>query len=216
MVLFEGVWFDPFREDIDLSNLSDKAMYNKFKSDLMEVLIRLEDESLKAMCPYFSLSSSPKPVEIKFPPLCYLPGFNRNFISLPFNISCFRGWNNCQDSLIEIGSSLAHESGHYLHCSINPEIYKMTKKKGVDEWYFVETVAELSALAFFDLTDRKLPKIMRNGEAHPLIQSIYEFYHEKGIEYCLNFLGVLTKLSPEKINLDLYKIKKRTREIESN
>ena len=210
MVLFEGVWFNPLEENFDFDNPSDVESYKKFKFDLRDVLTVLENEFLNVMYPYFNLSSRPENIEIQLHP-SLLPAFNfaEKNIRLPFNYYRFGG-NRCFDSLKKTSYECAHEIGHYLHCCVNSKICNGLKKN-THEWCLVETIAELSALTFFDLTERKFSEIIGHRQDNSLMRSIYEFYSEKGIDYSLMTIKRLANLDLEMITLDLYKIKKNAR-----
>jgi len=56
------------------------------------------------------------------------------------------------------------------------------------------TVAELSALAFFDISGRTLPIRFEQDRLSPQGSAVYGFYCERGKDYCLDLIQFLVTL----------------------
>ncbi len=189
MVLFEDVEFIPFGID-------------KFKNSLTNVLLEVENEFLQKMFPYFGyLLNPPQPIEIKL--YAGLPEFNipNKRIRIPFSPYNFTE-DRCLDSLRIATHSCAHESGHYLHYFTNKEFFKqkipnyteIKRKKDRDIYLLREVVAELGALAFFDISNREFSNEVISHRQHLFNNSVYDFYLEKGRDYCLKKIKNLATL----------------------
>ncbi len=156
---------------------------------------------------YFTLSTSPQPIDIEF--FLGLPSFNQGEmkIQLPYNANDFVP-DKCLNSLTHISHDCTHEIGHYLHSSVNREFcgikikpyYQIKSKRDRDIYLLRECVAELSALAFFDISGRPLSSEVISHKQHSLMNTLYDFYCEKGRDYCINMINSLAILRLSETN----------------
>lgn len=211
MVLFEGAEFDPKNSVKYITEPGPMRLL-----DLEEVLIKLKNEFLEVMAPRIGLENAPNILPIRFLKLTPYPTKDDNFIYLPFPHS-FKE-NGDVNHLTKLGFYCLHEAGHHLHQFANPKVnfyrkgYQQREKVEDDIFYLFESVAELSAIIFYNLTNRELPKNL-NEFYHPIVDTLHSFLQEKGINYSMKTLSKFVYLDPGKMNTDLYEIKKRTRKI---
>lgn len=207
MVLFEDV-------EVDLEYCVRSPDKGWRIPDLEKVLMKLEEEFLERMAPKIGLESMPPILQIRFFKLLSTPLVGDHFIYLPF----MHGQEEKNSNhLRKVGFYCLHEAGHHLHTFAKPQIklYRGSYQKQADLLYLFESVAELSALIFYNLTDRELPKDL-NESYHPVCDALNIFLQEKGIDYSIKTLFNLAHLDPGKVNSDLYYIKKETRRLIGN